>query len=852
MKNSKAHIILIFLLAIVQTGLAQDKPISAEARKQPLSEVLEQVSATYDVSLAFDADYFSKIEATFVYRDVLLTRFLDEICKKYHLLYEKIGTTWVIYANPAPIPVPPTEYVQLRGQVIDQESGEPLLFCNIGLDENKGTTTNELGIFTEKVEKQEQITLRISHLGYHRLDTVIGLSETAFHTIRLTPFSVHLEAIHVYRQEKDVIEMGDKSGKLAFNPKQSANLPRIDDSDLITALSLIPGVNFLGGQSSGISIRGSSPSENLVLLDGIPVLETSHLFGNLSVLNAKFISQAFVSRGAFDATYGERTSGVVELTGRSSYLKPGLDLSANLLNVSAAANIPIGKKISVSGAYRKSYIDQWENYLYEQILRQQSNDTEDGATVEPTVVFDDLNLKISAKPDEKQEISVNFLESNDLQNRDYQFKETSRFFREEESDSKNRGISGNWRYQSGNWHHHLNVGYNELERSAWSYAGMGPNSQGKGGKEELDADNNYLEELMASWSGELKTGKFTHQAGFGLHDDQVSYDYRAERTVGNIQIDSINNNTHATILHGYWQEKIQLTNQIQLRAGIRGNHENNTGKLYLQPRAGIYLDLQPGIQLFYSGGAYNQFLSRIRKIDSSGNSDLVWYLPDSTGLGTLKAIQHVAGVSFEKNGLSINLEAYSKTTTGKVNLYAEMSGKKEKTMEYVPRQGRSESIGLDALLHYKQGLLTHMLAASVSKTTEQFNGFNNSESYPSFDDQRLRLRWTEMFRHRGWVLATNLTFRSGSPYLVQSSESGNTEFSRLPYFAQTDFSVIKRFTGKYISVSTGLSLLNLFNRQNVVEVDYFNISDATGTYSLRTDVTAMKFTPVFFINIKTL
>ncbi|MGD9931608.1 MAG: TonB-dependent receptor plug domain-containing protein [Mangrovibacterium sp.] len=840
------------LLAISFAGMAQEKTISAEARKQPLSEVLEQVSATYDVSIAFDADYFSKIEATFVYREVSLTHFLDELCKKHHLLYEKIGATFVIYANPAPTPVPPPEYIQLRGQVIDRESGEPLLFCNIGLGENKGTTTNELGIFNEKTEKEEQITLSISHLGYHRLDTVINLSETAFHTIRLTPFSVHLEAIQVYQQEKEVIEMGDKTGRLAFNPKQSAHLPRVDDSDLLTALSLIPGVNFLGGQSSGISIRGSSPSENLILLDGIPVLETSHLFGNLSVLNAKFITQAFVSRGAFDATYGERTSGIVELTGRSSYLKPGLDLSANLLNVSAAANLPISQKISVSGAYRKSYIDQWENYLYEQILRQQSNDSEDGATVEPSVVFDDLNLKISVKPDEKQEISVNFLESNDLQNRDFQFKETSRFFREENSDSKNRGISANWRYQSGNWHHHLNVGYNELTRSAWSYAGMGPNSQGKGGKEELDSDNNYLEELMASWSGELKTGKFTHQAGFGLHKDQVSYDYRAERTVGNIQIDSINNNTQTTILHGYWQEKIQLGNQLQLRAGIRGNHESTTGKLYLQPRAGIYLDLQSGIQLFYSGGVYNQFLSRIRKIDSSGNSDLVWYLPDSIGLGTLKAIQHVAGAGFEKNGLVINLEAYYKKTTGKVNLYAEMSGKKEKTIEYILHEGQSESFGLDALLHYKQGSLTHMLATSVSKTTEQFSDFNNDESYPSFDDQRLRLRWTEMFRHRGWVLATNLTLRSGSPYLVQSPETGNTEFSRLPYFAQTDFSVMKRFTSKYISVSAGLSLLNLFNRQNVVEVDYFNISDATGTYSLRTDVTAMKFTPVFFINIKTL
>ncbi len=852
MKSRKQHIILLLAFFLISTwSFGQEKTISVDAGNKSLNLVLEEISKKYDVQFAFDADFFSKINANLQLKQVSVEQFLNEICQKYHLVSEKIDKTWVLYEDPTPIPLPKPEYTNIEGIVTDRNTGEPLLFCNISLGENHGTITNELGIFNEKIEKKDQVTISISHLGYHRLDTTISLTPGHFYRIALKPFSFHIETINVYQQEKHMIEMADKSERIAFNPKQSANLPRLDDSDLISALSLIPGVNFLGGQTSGISIRGGSPSENLILLDGIPILETSHLFGNMSVLNAKFISQAFVSRGGFDASYGERVSGIVELTGQNNYYKPSLDLSANMLSVNAAGEIPIGKLVSISGAYRKSYIDQWENYLYKQILSQESSASEDASSVVPTVSFDDMNVKMSIKPTEKQELSFNIFESNDLQKRNFVFSETSRFFREEQADSKNRGISGNLRIQSGNnWQNHLNLGYNELGREGWTSAGLLPNKQGKGGKDELNTNDNSLEEFIVSWSTSLKTGNITHQLGLGGNQDKVSYQYFSSSLTGNNRVDSINYHSESTILHGFLQEKIKIGNRVNLRVGVRANHENQTNKIFIQPRAGISFKVTDDLELFYSGGLYNQFLSRIRKIDSNGNMDLVWYLPDSTGMGTLKSIQHVAGARFAKNGLSIDIETYYKKITGKVNLYAESSGGKEKVITYMPREGESESYGLDALVHYKQGIFTHMLAWSVSKTTEQFEGFNNGLPYPAFDDQRNRLRWTEMARYKSWVFSTNLTYRTGSPYLISQDGTSTGEFGRLPFFAQADFSLIKRFKYNYFQLSAGISLLNLLNRENVLEVDYFNVSDATGSYSVRTDITAMKFTPVFFINIR--
>lgn len=850
MQKISAYIILLalFLLSAFPV-LAQQKSISIHANNEALSSVLEKISQEQPAHFAFDATYFSTIKTTLNLRQISLTDFIKLICDKYHLLSEVIDNTIVLYKNPAPLPEPEPELINLSGVVQDSSSGEPLMFCHVGFatTSSKGTITNEMGVFSANLPKQNQLKIEISHLGYQRLDTIIRLQPAKFHTISLKPLAINIEVIQVFQQEKNMVEMGNQGERIAFNPKQSANLPKIDDNDLISSLSLIPGISFLGGQTQGIAIRGSSPSENLISLDGIPVLETSHLFGNLSVLNSKYVSQAFVSRGGFDASSGEKTSGIVELKGKSNYYKSSLDLSANLLNVSATGNLALGKMISLGGSYRRSYNEQWENYLYKQILKQSSSDDE--SSVSPQIQFDDFNLKLGIRPSVRHEINVNLMSSFDLQIRDYEFKEGSRLYRYEDGDAENRGFSANWFFQANNnFNQRLTVGYTDFTKTSFAHSGMNSNSQGKGGKDELDRDNNYLKELALQWAGELKTGRFTHQTGMGVAQNQVSYNYFAQRSTGNKLTDSILFDTEALLYHAYLQEKMSL-GKLKARIGLRANYLDLTSETYFQPRIGLSYQLSDQFEIIYAGGLYNQFLSRIRKIDMNGNSDQVWFLPDQSGNGILNAQQHLLGLQYEKNGWAVNAESYYKKTDGRVNLYAEQSGTADKSIVYVQREGESVNYGIDLMLQYKHDKFTHILSGSVAHSNEQFEVFNQGESYPSFDDQRVKLRWTEMAKWNGWVFASSVYFHSGSPYLASSQDGAIPEFNRLPSFLQADFSAVKRVDFKFMQLSAGISLLNWTNRQNVLEVDYFNVSDSTGSYSVRTDITAVRFTPVFFVSL---
>ena len=58
------------------------------------------------------------------------------------------------------------------------------------------------------------------------------------------------------------------------------------ETDVLKVLQLLPGVQNSGGGISGLYVRGGSPDQSLILLDGTPVHNIAHLFGFFSVFNA--------------------------------------------------------------------------------------------------------------------------------------------------------------------------------------------------------------------------------------------------------------------------------------------------------------------------------------------------------------------------------------------------------------------------------------------------------------------------------------------------------------------------------------------------------------------------------------
>lgn len=881
LRLQKSYIIFILLLTISNAGFTQQTLINYKAVNQPLSKVLEELNRGYELKFAFDQEVFSGILVSFDLNNYSVDRFL-KFLETYNVKSKLVEKTWVLIYSP-PVekgeeppnsPPEPKKYI-VNGYVKDAFSGENLLYCNVIYDANRGTMTNNLGYFSFEVLQplNGEIRLFVSHLGYQKLDTIINVGKPVI--LNLKPAEILIQDIEVIEVEKNVLEATPQPDKIGFNPLKSANFPRVADDDMANAMLIIPGITFLQSSMAGLSIRGSSPADNLVLLDGIPVLETSHLLGNMSVLNSKYIHQAFVSRGGYDAEFAGRVAGLIELSGKSG-MNSGffLDVSANMLNTNILANIPVTPKLSVTAAWRRSFIDQWQNYLYKRLVDVKSNQDSLYQATYPVIKYQDFNGNINFHPSEKLEMSVNVLYGTDAQNTEFALQNNENLVRTEQAAGKNRGVSFNLNWQMNKrWYQSLTASYSDLGHEVIDEVGLSEdykqtkssqvyaqilstrfspinNNDVPAKTYESDNGNNNVEDYRLSWKMEFKTGILKNQAGIGWSADSYQYGYFANRPDYLVPVDSITGKATQYLLNGFIQQHIQWAPLISFRWGVHAFYNLETLKSFWEPRAGIELIPLDGIKFHYSFGVYHQFLNTAKRIDSEGHFSPLWYLPDKNGLGQVKGVHHVAGITFEKNGWMINAEGYLKQTEGKINLFAEpVNNGNGWFIKYYPRKTDEKSRGIDLFIQKKQARLIHFIGYSLSKAEEKTDLISGGDWIPSYNDRLHQLKLNEMFTWNNWSINGSWHFGTGLP-IVNLTDNTLQEIERSENFSQLNFAIVRKFSAKAFTANAGISLLNVLNRKNIVEVDYLRFSSDNSSLTVRSDVSALAFTPLVFINFK--
>ena len=112
------------------------------------------------------------------------------------------------------------------------------------------------------------------------------------------------------------------------------------------------------------------------------------------------------------------------------------------------------------------------------------------------------------------------------------------------------------------------------------------------------------------------------------------------------------------------------------------------------------------------------------------------------------------------------------------------------------------------------------------------------------------MQLTEMFSLKGWVASVNWNYHSGQPRILTSSTSAVLNFERLDYFSQLDASLAKTVLFKHVGLTGGVSLLNILNRLNVVQVDYLQLAGEANIYNITSNVSSLSFTPVFFLKCR--
>ena len=205
---------------------------------------------------------------------------------------------------------------ELRGRVTDARTARPLSDARIELTGRADVVrTATDGSFSVRGLEPREYFIRIRAFGF-----VVADREVRVANGRTTTLDVALEPQPAALTAVEVRASRDSQPVNATNYDRAA-IEASGRRDLGELLQSSPGVVITQaggpGSASRVSIRGSSASEVLVLVDGVPINSQITGEADLSHVSLESVERVVVRSGAQSARYGGRAlAGVVEITTR--------------------------------------------------------------------------------------------------------------------------------------------------------------------------------------------------------------------------------------------------------------------------------------------------------------------------------------------------------------------------------------------------------------------------------------------------------------------------------------------------------------------------------------------------------
>lgn len=263
----------------------------------------------------------------------------------------------------------------IKGHLYDKESGEAVSFASVRIaGSDQGALSNLDGFFVLANLKGGTYDLVITYLGYDTLTTQVTILENQDKTLKLymVETSIELQTINV-SASSEIRRTEVNVSKISITPKQIKAMPSAGgEADIVQYLQVLPGVISTGDQGGQLYIRGGSPVQNKMLLDGMTIYNPFHSIGFFSVFETEAIKTADVYTGGYGAEYGGRISAIVDLkTREGDKTRYGGLVSASPFQVKGLLEGPIIKfdpEKEASGSFlltgKHSYLDKTSPVLY--------------------------------------------------------------------------------------------------------------------------------------------------------------------------------------------------------------------------------------------------------------------------------------------------------------------------------------------------------------------------------------------------------------------------------------------------------------------------------------------------------
>lgn len=708
----------------------------------------------------------------------------------------------------------------LEGVVRDRETKQAVVGAKVSIVGTAlGAVTDANGKFTISEIPVGIVQVKVEALEYNRLtktDIVIKASKPTYLPLEMNVRSTQAGEITVVG---NLFERAEDA-KVSTNKLSQEEIRRAPGAseDVTRMMLLLPGVVVSSDTRNDLIVRGGSPAENFILIDGIEVPNINHFGiqgtggGEVGMLQVDFLQDVTFSAGGFSSKYGDRMSSVTDIHFREGNRNKGE--SRAIVGTVGAGAMTEGPINDGKGAFmiaaRQSYYDEVLNLLDQSFKTTIPN-------------YTNFNLKLNYDLNANHRLALIGIGGRD------NIRQTSN------PSAVDLNENSQWQYVLGLSHTWL------LNKQSFIRTSLSNNyyifftrtvktsTQGtpedKYRNESSEREIVLRSDLSYRISGDdlLEAGIVARQlAAVNQINIQPYFD---PFTVTLHPAVNETRNASAIKFGGYAQYNKFFLNRFSLTVGARFDYFSYINEpLSFAPRAGLSLYLRSNLKLNFAYGIYYQ------------SPPMVWTMakPENRALRQMRADHFVAGLEFYPNDdLKLTLEAFTKSyrnySASSQNLALSMANLSTEfgtfgLDERLTNGGTGRANGIE-IFAQKKFTDNYYFIANYSLSQIEHAGLDGILRPGSFDFRHVVSMTLGCKIDEHWEIGVRWRYLGGKPYTPFDEETsgsigGFLDLSqinalRYPEYSRLDVRLDYRIFATDFTLTAFLDLQNALSHENV-------------------------------------
>lgn len=750
------------------------------------------------------------------------------------IMAQKVDNSPVPGTPPPSVSPSPQQRATVSGLVSEAASGESVIGINVILATDsvvarsssiiRGTRTNKFGFYSLPDVPEGTYFLVVRGVGYKQFSKRIVVGGAPVReNIALGAQSVRSQEVTV-QAEREATSTRTISS-VEIKSEFISKMPTLGgETDIFRALQLMPGIKSGGELSSGLYVRGGSPDQNLILLDGVIVYNPSHLGGFLSVFNNDAMRDVRVIKGGFPAEYGGRLSSVIDMTMKEGS-KEKITGAGNISLIASRLTIegPITEDVTFMVSGRRTYFDLLLNLA-----------TQGQSPL--NYYFYDVNAKINYKISENDRIYASGYFGSDV------------VAPQNQQATGGVGFGIDWGNATGNlrWMHIVSPSLFTNFSAIYTDYRFGANILSQNSFDTtsfrtLSQIRDFTARGDVQW---FPADEHTVKIGFDatFHRFTTLLESNNEQV---LQVAEMANLTSGRIdaleASVYGQDEWRITPELTANLGLRLSYFQRGNRFLPEPRASFAFAPTEDISIKGAFAVANQFLHLVVNNGISLPTD-TWF-PSTETILPGNSMQYILGVETSLLGKEyfVSVEGYYKSLR---NLYEFKDGANFGFLTPAESQltrGDGNAYGVELFINKRLGALTGWIGYTLSWTNRTFAELNDGKPFAPRYDRRHDVSVVATYRfNEAWEIGATWTFATGQAYTMPSSQFyfsgipgqdrqstggyfyGNGQFNsyternglRLPDFHKLDVNLTNNFTWFGLPFNFSINIYNVYNRQN--------------------------------------